>query len=176
MGCSVVYGGMSACNIKSSTFVLGFVFLPGFPNCRQLLCALSYCPTKKGAYDKYPMALMCWAGSQEDMSLSCLFQSFGAKISVCFITAVWTKASYLQSRRDSLQRMLHRCAWGSCLTGIRTDRLRPGLKPGKRDSSHSPAASHAWLAVFPSGTWPLQGGGSPNALSGGTSILTIFFF
>jgi len=26
------------------------------------------------------------------------------------------------------------------------------------------------LAVFPPGTWPLQGGGSPNALSGGKEV------
>lgn len=65
-----------------------------------------------------------------------------ARISVRFLTAVWAKASYLLSLRDNLQRMCEDAL--GAFVSQRTGRLRPGLKPGNRDSSRS-AASHCLL-------------------------------
>lgn len=71
--------------------------------------------------------------------------------------------------KGQLAEDVRRCAWCSCLTGVKTGRLRPGLKPRKGGSSHS-AATHTLHAMFASGTYPLQGGGSPNALSEGKEV------
>lgn len=140
---------MSACNIEVSLWLASqFRKLVGFfqgfwigNSCPVHL--LTYHPIEKRACEKYPMALTCWAGSQDGMSLSCLFQLTGARISMHFLTAVWTTASYLFFLRDSLQRICEDVL--GAFVSQRTGRLRLGLKPGNRDSCHL----LPYIACFP---------------------------